>query len=138
LPLSKLAELRQIFFPVLGLTTNERAFVLTQVLLPGYREYRENQLVGKAGVVVSTGARRGEQTTASPRGPASGRPPHAGPARLAEYADRLDAALAWIDLTYLLARLTGARGVVLDDAGGNVQRIASERLRPDLIGTEPR
>jgi hypothetical protein len=52
--ISKLAELRQIVFPVLGLTTNERAFVLTRVLLPGYREYRENQLVRRAGVVVST------------------------------------------------------------------------------------
>lgn len=113
LPTERLDRLREIFYPEPGRTLGGRARrVDTQAREPGYEAYVENQRWTDARVVFSllhvVGSSNdlapwfGTAETAAQR-----------ELRLAEFAERQAANLAWLEETFAQARAERARGVVL-------------------------
>ena len=106
-PLGRLALLRSVFFEEPGMSLGVgRMAVETQSADPAFSEFVENVRWRFGGFVFATmhvvGSENGLNEFA-------GR----GPEHDAEVARRTSAALAWMDATFEVAAVTGARGVVL-------------------------
>ena len=112
LPTERLEAVRRVFFPNPGWTLGQhRMPVLTQALDPRHSAYRENVLFLRSRVLFATVHVVGSENDLEPWSqlPGGDRPD----LRLAEFAERLAAALDWVDAAFTTARLTGAAGVFL-------------------------
>jgi hypothetical protein len=113
LPTERLARFRSVFYPrahqSLGL---RRKTLETQAGRPGYEAFRENRLWKAQKVVFATVHVVGSNNGLVPWFGAAETPAQRAE-RLAEYAARLDAALAWLDRTFDFAEDEDARGVVV-------------------------
>ena len=116
LPTERLARLRQIFFPVPGLTLGKRTMrVTTQASEAAYAPFVENVRWVREGVVFATIDVPGSgndlnpwfgidknDTVETPR-----------PDRITEYKTRMAAVLAWLDETFAFAERIHAPGVFI-------------------------
>lgn len=112
LPTERLEAVRRFFFPRAGLTLGREPMpVLTQALDPRHHPYVENALFIRSRVVFATVHVVGSENDLAPWSqlPGGDRPD----LRLAEFEARKAAALDWIDAAFLIARITGAPGVLL-------------------------
>jgi len=111
-PLDRLAAVRRTFFPQSGRTTGGRPMkVDTQAADAQYSEYVENVAFERKDVAFASVHVVGSENDLAPW---TGLPGGDRPAeRLAEYAARLVADLAWIDAAFDRAAATGAAGVLL-------------------------
>lgn len=114
-PLERLAKVRDLFFPVPGLTLGEPRLVFSQSWLPWWHEFVENVLWTQARVVFATVNVPGSNNDLVPwftdddtdtlvDDPAR---------RTAEWDRRTDANVAWLVQAFAAAELTHARGVVI-------------------------
>jgi hypothetical protein len=116
LPTERLAKFRQVFYPRPGWSTGAQPMpVLTQATMPAHRAYVENQLWSLAGVTMATLHVVGSGNDLEPW---DGIDRHDGGRRqrsdrLAEFAAREAAALAWTDATFAHARAQQSAGVVV-------------------------
>ena len=118
LPTERLARLRQIFYPKPGMTSGRHPMpVLTQAQAstPAHRAYVENQLWAFAGITMATVHVVGSGNGLEPwdefdRRDRVGRP---RADRMAEFAAREAATLAWIDSAFEHAREHGSAGVMI-------------------------
>ncbi|PKM09847.1 MAG: hypothetical protein CVV13_15060 [Gammaproteobacteria bacterium HGW-Gammaproteobacteria-3] len=116
LPTERLTRLRQIFFPVPGMTLGgEPIQIATQANDVAFPEFVENQLWQLKGVVFSTLHVVGSNNNLAPWSgiDATDSSETPRPDRIAEYDRRLSADLAWLDKTFALAEQTDAPGVFL-------------------------
>ncbi len=115
-PLERLTFLRQIFFPDPTRSTGGHPIrVASQAYLPGFEPFVENVLFGHGGVIFATlhvvGSNNGLE-------PWTGFDPadsveNPRPDRIAEFEQRTQAALAWLDLIFAEAHRQNAKGVFL-------------------------
>ncbi|MBF8187150.1 metallophosphoesterase [Nonomuraea sp. K274] len=112
LPTERLDAIRRIFYPVAGRTLGGHPMgVRTQARDPRHRDYRENVLFTRAGVVFATVHVVGSDNDLAPWSelPGGDRPAE----RTAEFEARQSAALDWIDNAFDVAGRTHAPGVLL-------------------------
>ncbi|RVX43738.1 calcineurin-like phosphoesterase family protein [Nonomuraea polychroma] len=112
LPTERLEAVRRIFYPVAGRTIGGHPMgVRTQARDARHRDYRENVLFTRSGVVFATVHVVGSENDLAPWSqlPGGDRPAE----RLAEFEARKAAALDWIDNAFAVARRTQAPGVLL-------------------------
>jgi hypothetical protein len=113
LPTERLARFRSVFYPRANQSLGLRRKTLeTQADRPGYAAFRENRLWKAQKVVFATVHVVGSNNDLVPWFGTAETPAQRAE-RLAEYAARLDAALAWLDRTFELADEEDARGVVV-------------------------
>jgi hypothetical protein len=114
-PLERLDVLRELFYPVPGVTLGESKTVLSQATVPAHSRFVENQLWYESDIAFSTvhvvGSSNGyavwfgtDTTGAHFDDPER---------RIAEVEARIAASLDWIDRTFDLAQNESAKGVVL-------------------------
>lgn len=116
LPTERLARFREIFYPRPGLTSGQRPFaVMSQAALPAYRPYVENVLWSFAGTTLATVHVVGSNNNLAPWNQLDPSDSYATPRadRLAEFAAREAAALAWIDTTFDHATASNSAGVLI-------------------------
>ncbi|MFI7635054.1 metallophosphoesterase [Nonomuraea sp. NPDC049400] len=112
LPTERLEAVRRVFYPVAGRTLGGHPMgVRTQARDPRHRDYRENVLFTRSGVVFATVHVVGSENDLAPWSqlPGGDRPQE----RLAEFEARKAAALDWIDNAFAVAGRTHAPGVLL-------------------------
>jgi len=115
-PLERLARVRQIFFPVPGLTTGGRpARVATQASQPAHADYVENTMWHFGGAVLGTVHVVGSNNDLEPWSQIDPSDSYATPRadRMAEFEARQAAALAWIDILFDEAERSRAAGVLV-------------------------
>lgn len=116
-PTERLQYIRQLFFPVPGLTLGHHPrLVLTEALDPAYRDFVENVMWMDAGVVFVTVNITGSNNDIAWWGdPATSLSADYAsyPSQQQEVETRARANTAWIDRAFLAARLIHARGLVL-------------------------
>lgn len=106
-PLERLAKLRELFYPIPGLTLGQKAMVVeSQASHPDYAEFVENMRWMEQHVMFATLHIVGSNNALASF---SGRTQ----ADDLEVAARIQAALAWIDETFAKAEAENARGVLL-------------------------
>ena len=114
-PLERLGVLRDVFYPVPGLSLGAPKAVLSQASVPEHASFVENQLWYESGVAFST---------VHVVGSANGYAPWFGTdttgthfddpdRRIAEVEARIAASLDWLDRTFDLAQAESAKGVVV-------------------------
>ncbi|MGP3915541.1 metallophosphoesterase [Nonomuraea sp. 10N515B] len=111
-PTERLEAVRRIFYPIAGRTIGGHPMgVRTQARDARHRDYRENVLFTRSGVVFATVHVVGSENDLAPWSqlPGGDRPAE----RLAEFEARKAAALDWIDNTFAVAGRTQAPGVLL-------------------------
>ncbi|MDP4501612.1 metallophosphoesterase [Nonomuraea turcica] len=111
-PTERLEAVRRIFYPIAGRTIGGHPMgVRTQARNARHRDYRENVLFTRSGVVFATVHVVGSENDLAPWSqlPGGDRPAE----RLAEFEARKAAALDWIDNTFAVAGRTQAPGVLL-------------------------
>jgi hypothetical protein len=114
-PLERLDVLRELFYPVPGVTLGEPKPVLSQASVPAHARFVENQLWYESGIAFSTvhvvGSSNGYATWfgTDTTGTRFDDPER----RIAEVEARIAASLDWIDRTFDLAQIESAKGVVL-------------------------
>jgi hypothetical protein len=112
LPTERLEAVREIFFPTPGETLGRRSMgVRTQADDPAHSPYVENVMFQRSRVVFATVHVVGSENDLEPWAqlPGGDRPD----VRLAEFAARQAAALAWIDQAFDTAEARNAAGVLL-------------------------
>jgi hypothetical protein len=114
-PLERLDVLRELFYPVPGVTLAEPKTVLSQASVPAHARFVENQLWYESGMAFST-----VHVVGSSNGYASwfgtdttGTHFDDPERRIAEVEARIAASLDWIDRTFDLAQSESAKGVVV-------------------------
>lgn len=113
IPTERLARFRSVFYPQPSKSLGERhKSVKTQAEMPGFEAFVENRLWISQGVVFATVHVVGSNNDLVPWF-GNAETPEQRNERLAEYASRRDAALAWLDRTFALAAEEDARGVVV-------------------------
>lgn len=113
IPTERLARFRSVFYPQPSKSLGERhKSVKTQAEMPGFEAFVENRLWISQGVVFATVHVVGSNNDLVPWF-GTAETPEQRNERLAEYASRRDAALAWLDRTFALAAEEDARGVVV-------------------------
>lgn len=113
IPTERLARFRSVFYPQPSKSLGERhKSVMTQAEMPGFEAFVENRLWISQGVVFATVHVVGSNNDLVPWF-GTAETPEQRTERLAEYASRRDAALAWLDRTFALAAEEDARGVVV-------------------------
>jgi hypothetical protein len=132
-PLERLARLRQIFYPVPGLTLGQAPMqVDSQQSDPAYAEFVENVRWRTQNVTFATVHVVGSNNGLAPFDPSSSVP--RTPADDAEAARRIAAAVAWIDAAYQESTATNARGILfLFQANPSFELPAGA---PDRVGFE--
>lgn len=106
-PLERLAKLREIFYPMPGLTLGKKAMVVeSQASHPDHAEFVENMRWMEQHVMFATLHIVGSSNALAPF---SGRTQ----ADDLEVADRIQASVAWIEETFAKAEAENARGVLL-------------------------
>ncbi len=132
-PLERLAFLRQLFFPNPARSGGARPIRLSpQSSQPGYEAYVENALFVKRGVVFATLHVVGSSNNLAPWNGFDPADSAANPRadRLAEFAAREAAALAWIDQAFDTAQAEDAVGVLLlMQANPGIDRLPGDPLR---------
>ncbi|BBA34121.1 uncharacterized protein sS8_2169 [Methylocaldum marinum] len=134
LPLERLARLRELFYPIPGLTLGQKPMTVeTQADDPAHAEFVENMRWMKQHVMFATVHIVGSN---------NGLAPFAGrtPADDAEVARRIDAARAWIRETFTKAEEERARGVLVafqanpgfELAEGSAERKGFEEILAEL------
>jgi len=116
LPTERLARFRQVFYPQAGYTTGQRPFqVQTQAAVPGYGDYVENALWRFAGTTMATLHVVGSNNNLDPWNQLDAADSYDTPRadRLAEFAARQAAALAWIDTVFDRAEADRSAGVMI-------------------------
>ncbi|WP_327589959.1 metallophosphoesterase [Nonomuraea sp. NBC_00507] len=111
-PTERLEAVRRIFYPIAGRTIGGHPMgVRTQARDARHRDYRENVLFTRSGVVFATVHVVGSENDLAPWSqlPGGDRPAE----RLAEFEARKAAALDWIDNAFAVAGRTQAPGVLL-------------------------
>lgn len=116
LPTERLTRFREIFYPQPGMTTGQQPFVVvTQAAQPAYRDYVENVMWRFAGSTMATLHVVGSNNNLDPWSQIDASDSHATPRadRLAEFAAREAAALAWIDTVFDHAAASRSAGVMI-------------------------
>jgi hypothetical protein len=116
LPTERLARFRQVFYPQPGLTTGQRPFaVATQAAQPAFRDYVENVMWSFAGTTMATLHVVGSNNNLDPWNQIDPSDSYLTPRadRLAEFAAREAAALAWIDAVFDQAEAARSAGVMI-------------------------
>ena len=123
-PLGRLASLRRIFFPAPGRSLGGRPMAVeSQAADPAFAEFVENARWERGGFVFATLHVVGSGNAGAPF-------PGRGAADDAEAARRAEAAVAWLDRTFDVARARSAKGVVLAlHANVGLERADSGRAR---------
>ncbi|MEZ5289618.1 MAG: hypothetical protein R2745_00905 [Vicinamibacterales bacterium] len=133
LPTERLAFLRSVFFPRPGRTTGGRPMrVRTQADDPPFAEFVENVLFQWNRVTFATVHVVGSNNDLDPWSGIDAGDTYATPRpdRLAEFASRQAAALAWLDATFDAARSAGASAVFLTiQANPNFELAAADQQR---------
>lgn len=133
LPTERLARFREIFYPQPGVTSGQRPFaVTTQAAWPAYRPYVENVLWSFAGTTLATVHVVGSNNNLAPWNQLDASDSVATPRadRLAEFAAREAAALAWIDTAFDHAIANASAGVMIAmQANPNFELAASHPER---------
>ncbi|MCX8048479.1 MAG: metallophosphoesterase [Methylohalobius sp.] len=115
-PLERLDFLRRTFFPHSARSTGAQPIaVLSQASFPGFEPFVENVLFSRSGVLFGTLHVVGSNNDLEPW---SGFDPKDSaqtprPDRIAEFEQRLQATLAWLDVIFAHARQQSAKGVFL-------------------------
>nr|WP_055506254.1 metallophosphoesterase [Nonomuraea pusilla] len=112
LPTERLDAVRRVFYPVAGRTLGAHPMgVRTQARDPRHRDYRENVLFTRSGVLFATVHVVGSENDLEPWSqlPGGDRPAE----RRAEFEARESAALDWIDAAFDTAERAQAPGVLL-------------------------
>lgn len=113
LPTERLARFRSVFYPRPRESLGRRhKWLETQADRPGFAAFVENRLWKAQKVVFATVHVVGSNNDLVPWFGAAETPAQRAE-RLAEYAARLEATLAWLDRTFAFATSEGARGVVV-------------------------
>jgi hypothetical protein len=133
LPTERLVRLRQIFYPQPGFTTGQRQMqVVTQAADERFEDYVENMLWSFGGATIATLHVIGSNNNLAPWSGIDSGDSYASPRadRIAEYAAREAANLAWIDRVFQHAAQSHARGVLIAmQANPNFELPASDQER---------
>lgn len=116
LPTERLARFRQIFYPQPGMTTGGQPIpVATQAQMPAHGDHVENIAWRFAGTTMATLHVVGSNNGLDPWNQIDPSDSYATPRadRLAEFAAREAAALAWIDAVFDLAEANRSAGVMI-------------------------
>lgn len=116
LPTERLGRFRQLFYPQPGMTTGQRPFaVATQAAQPAFREYVENVMWRFAGTTMATVHVVGSNNNLDPWNQIDASDSYTTPRadRVAEFAARESAALAWIDTVFDAAEAEHSAGVMI-------------------------
>ena len=116
LPTERLARLRQIFYPVAGMSTGKKPLALrSQATMAGHQAFVENTMWSFAGVTMATVHVVGSNNNLAPWSGIDANDSVATPRadRIAEFQLREAAALAWVDATFDQAIARDSAGVVL-------------------------
>ena len=114
-PLERLDAVRELFYPVPGVTLGVPKTLLSQASVPAHSRFVENQLWYESGIAFSTVHVVGSDNGYAPwfgtdtTGTHSDDPDR----RIAEVEARIAASLDWIDRTFDLAQTESAKGVVV-------------------------
>jgi hypothetical protein len=114
-PLERLDVLRELFYPVPGVTLAEPKTVLSQASVPAHARFVENQLWYESGMAFSTVHVVGSSNGYAPWFGTDTTGTHFDDPerRIAEVEARIAASLDWIDRTFDLAQSESAKGVVV-------------------------
>ena len=116
LPTERLDFLRTLFFPVPGKTTGQRTIsVTTQATFDGREKFVENTLFSKRGVVFSQNHVVGSNNNLNPWNQidANDSMEDPRPDRIAEFEERNQASIEWLDYTFDYAIENNAKAVFL-------------------------
>ena len=116
LPTERLARLRQIFYPVAGMSTGKKPLALrSQATMAGHEAFVENTMWSFAGVTMATVHVVGSNNNLAPWSGIDATDSVTTPRadRIAEFQAREAAALAWVDATFDQAIARDSAGVVL-------------------------
>jgi len=116
LPTERLARFRQIFYPVVGMSTGKKPLALrSQATMAGHQAFVENTMWSFAGVTMATVHVVGSNNNLVPWSGIDATDSLATPRadRIAEFQLREAAALAWVDATFDQAIARDSAGVVL-------------------------
>ncbi len=115
-PVERLAKLREIFYPVPGMSTGGKPMrVHTQAFERGFETFVENQLWSFSGATIATLHVIGSNNDLAPWNQIDASDSYENPRadRIAEYQARETANLAWIERIFAHARATRASGVLI-------------------------
>lgn len=116
LPTERLERFRQIFYPLPGRSSGKRPIALrSQAGMPGFQRYVENAMWSFAGTTMATLHVVGSNNNLAPWNQIDAGDSYATPRadRIAEFAEREAAALAWIDATFDKAVAERSAGVMI-------------------------
>lgn len=133
LPTERLARFREIFYPRPGWSTGQRPLMLTtQASQPGFASFVENTMWSFAGTTMATVHVVGSNNNLAPWNQLDPADSYETPRadRIAEFAAREAAALAWIDATFDQAEARQSAGVLVAmQANPNFELPAADRER---------